>query len=449
MRNIAELFPVKPRPGQVEAAETLAGLLESGGAVVFTAPPGFGKTLTVLVALKAGFLPAAWRVRALALARHIAEEAALLDLRSEVLPGREKVCPYALELGSDVHEWCRVRRDQCGYFTARSCPYFFHPSADVYVFNYFRRAPPRIIDVWDEAHNLLVPREVCVNTEVFIEAAGELRSSGSNELAKWLRSFLPFLERGEGEVPVDDNQVSSLHVAYLRLLERGGRRTALGRLYRVLRAQSVYVEGGYLCGASVAIPRRRPALFISATLPYPDLLGGKVVEVPWSRKYRAIITEGLTTRFDEFGEKEVKEYGKLLWDLRKKYEKVLVFATERVAKSLSKFTDLYEPPEIPEWKGVLLLHTRGKFAEGVDIRADVVVMAGAPFPPPWVTSRLRRTLSKMGFSGADRIAEASMLSTTLQCVGRATRRPEDDPLVILADERYKRYEEELSKYFIF
>ncbi|MEM0335645.1 MAG: helicase C-terminal domain-containing protein, partial [Thermofilum sp.] len=59
-------------------------------------------------------------------------------------------------------------------------------------------------------------------------------------------------------------------------------------------------------------------------------------------------------------------------------------------------------------------------------------------------------LLKSGFiEAASRIAEASMLSTTLQCVGRATRRPEDDPLVVLADERYKRYEKELSKYFVF
>ncbi|MEM3944690.1 MAG: hypothetical protein QXJ59_11465, partial [Thermofilaceae archaeon] len=356
--NVAELFPVKPRPGQVEAAETLAGLLESGGAVVFTAPPGFGKTLVALAALKAAkLLPAAWRVRALALARHIANEAVLLDLRSEILPGRERVCPHALELGGDVHEWCRVKRGECSYFAARSCPYFFHPSADVYVIAYFRRAPPRVIDVWDEAHNLMVPSETCIGRETVSEAMGELQSLNlGSELAKQIRGLLPFLER-EGEVAVEEDAVAALYTAYLKLLERGEGRTATGRLLRVLSAQSVYVEGGRLCGASVAIPRRRPALFISATLPLPDLLGGKVVEIPWAKKYRATVVEGLTTRYNDFDEKEAKGYGKLLWDLRKRYERVLVFATERVARVLAKFADMYEPADLPsEWKGVLLLH---------------------------------------------------------------------------------------------
>ncbi|MEM3982526.1 MAG: helicase C-terminal domain-containing protein, partial [Thermofilum sp.] len=426
----------------------LAGLLESGGAVVFTAPPGFGKTLTVLVALKAAkLLPAAWRVRALALARRVADDAALADLHAEVLPGREKVCPYALTLGSDVHEWCRVKRDECGYFAARSCPYFFHPSADVYVIAYFRRSPPRVIDIWDEAHNLLAPREICIDAEVVVESSVELRSVNS-ELASRVRA-LASIER-EGEVAVEEDIVTALYAAYLKLLERGEGRTATGKLFRALRAQSVYVEGGRLCGASITIPRKRPALFVSATL-LPDLLGGKVVEIPWAKKYRATVVEGLTTRYDKFSEREVRGYGKLIWDLRKRYERVLVFATERVARVLAKFADMYEPADLPsEWKGVLLLHTRGRFAEGVDIRADVVVMAGAPFPPPWVAEKLRRALLKSGFiEAASRIAEASMLSTTLQCVGRATRRPEDDPLVVLADERYKRYEKELSKYFVF
>lgn len=446
MRNVAELFPVKPRPGQLEAAETLASLLDEASRVVFTAPPGFGKTLAVAVALKAkNLLPAVWRVRSLALARHIADDAALLDLHSEVLPGRERVCPHALTLGLDVHEWCRINRAQCRYFSARSCPYFFHPSADVYTISYFRRSPPHLTDVWDEAHNLLAPRETCISAEAIIEASGELKSINS-EVADKVKALAPF-ER-EGEVVVEEGILAALYTAYLKLIESGEGRTATGRLFRVLKSQSIYAEGGRLCGASVTFPLRCPAVFISATLPYPEVLGGRMLEVPWTRKYRAVVLEGLTTRYTQFTEKEVKEYGKLLWDLRKRYEKVLVFATERVAKHLVKFANVYEPVELSEWRGVLLLHARGRFSEGVNVKADVVVMAGAPFQPPWIIDRLKKVLMGMGLTdAANRIADVSMLSVTLQCVGRAMRSPDDNPLIILADERYKRYEAELSKYF--
>ena len=444
MRDVAGAFPVRARPGQVEAAEALTRLLESSSRVVFIAPPGFGKTLVALVSLKVlGLLPAAWRVRALTLTRRVADDAALLDLRVELLPGRERVCPHALTLGGDIHEWCRFYRHECAYFTQRSCPYFFHPLADVYVLHYQRRPPPRLIDVWDEAHNLLAPREVCVGPEEIREAAGELRAVDP-EVAREVLSLLTFLER-EGGVPVSEELVARIYAAYVKLLREG--RTATGRVYRVLSSQSVYSEQGRLCGARLLLrTTSTKALLVSATLPFASHLGA-VVEVPWARKYRAVVIDAVTTRYSDFDEGMVREYGKLLWEVRKKHRRVLVFATRRVAERLKRFVDFYEPVEIPaDWRGTLLLLTRGRWSEGVDLRADAVVIAGAPYLPPWALDRLERELKRAGFSFAE-VADVTMLSTVLQCVGRATRSPEDSPLILLADKRFKNLREELEKYF--
>ncbi|HDJ89694.1 MAG TPA: hypothetical protein ENG40_03275, partial [Thermoprotei archaeon] len=86
-------------------------------------------------------------------------------------------------------------------------------------------------------------------------------------------------------------------------------------------------------------------------------------------------------------------------------------------------------------------------AEGVDIPADIVVMLGCPFYPPEVISRLAKIYSRMGFKDSWSLAATiPMLITTLQCIGRAKRNPKQKPKIILADERYNRYLNELSRY---
>jgi DNA excision repair protein ERCC-2 len=443
MEEIFRRAGITPRPGQLEAAETLASLLEESSRVAFVAPPGFGKTLVVLAVLKSRRLfPATWRVRALALARRIADDAAVLDIGSELLLGRERVCPYAPRMGEDVHEWCRMYKVKCPFFRARTCPYYFHSmDRDLYIMNYRRRAPPRVIDVWDEAHNLLAPRERCVGEEQIVEAAGE---AGEEELARRLEELAGLLET-PGPVDVEPELVARVYRAYVRVLS-GERPTALGRLYRVLAAQALSVEDGRLCGYEVLLPRR--GLLVSATLPHAEAFG-PVLEIPWTRKLRAAVVPYLTSRYEEFDEDMARRARAFLLKLKKAYKRILVFATQRVAKKIAPAADLYEPESIPrDWTGALLLHARGRFSEGVDIRGvDAVVVLGAPYLPPHASERLRRALKAQGFQGD--ITEIAMLSTVLQCVGRATRSPEDNPLVILADHRFKRHEGELSKYFEF
>jgi len=468
--DIKEVFRkagITPRPGQLEAAERIASLLERAA---FVAPTGFGKTLVVLAALKAaGRLPAVWRVRSLSLGTRVGEDAALLGLRSFTAAGRERACPLAEEKGPDVHEYCRSYRLSCRHFLetdfsrpilaadwrelldTRGCPYYLQErameQAHVIVMSYYRR-PPRFYRgvVWDEAHNLLAPRETCITASMLREAAAELKTIGEDRLARWLAEIEP---RAEGPFPVEEERIIALQAAYRRLLSQGYGRTATGRVYRVLGSEAVYWESGRLCGARLSPVAARPnTLFVSATLPYPQLLGvDEVVEVPWTRKRRVYIAEWLTTRYRDF-ERYVEAYAGLLRALKFRLPRVLAFATRRVAARLRSHVTLYEPElkAIPtEWRGVMLLHSRGKFAEGVDIRADAVVVLGAPFLPPYASRRVEAALRRAGLQGD--YTSASMLSTTLQCIGRATRSKEDNPLIILADRRYERYTGELGKYY--
>ncbi len=472
LRELFERAGLRPRPGQVEAAERVASVLERGGSAAFVAPTGFGKTLVVLAALKAaGRLPAVWRVRSLSLGTRVGEDAALLGLRSFTAAGRERACPLAERLGGDVHEYCRSYRLSCKYFLetdfskpvaattwtellgAKGCPYYLQDrameQADIVVESYYRR-PPRFYRavVYDEAHNLLVPKESCIAVGMLREAALELKTIGEDRLARWLAEIEP---REDGVFDVEEERLLGLYNAYRRLLGQGYGRTATGRVYRVLGSEAVYWESGRLCGARLSPVAARPnTLFVSATLPYPQLLGvDEVVEVPWTRKRTLYITEWLTTRYRDY-ERHVDEYASLLRALKFRLPRVLAFATRRVAARLLReaAVDYYEQwlRTVPaEWRGIMLLHSRGKFAEGVDIRADAVVVLGAPFLPPYASRRVERALRRAGLQGD--YASASMLSTTLQCVGRATRSEEDNPLIVLADNRYQRYIEGLSKYF--
>jgi len=95
----------------------------------------------------------------------------------------------------------------------------------------------------------------------------------------------------------------------------------------------------------------------------------------------------------------------------------------------------------------MMLKARGRYAEGVDIPADIVVILGCPFLPPEVISRLSKIYSRMGFEDSWSLAATiPMLITTLQCIGRARRDPKQRPKIILADERYGKYVDELSNY---
>uniref|UniRef100_A0A7C4BB36 ATP-dependent helicase C-terminal domain-containing protein n=1 Tax=Thermofilum pendens TaxID=2269 RepID=A0A7C4BB36_THEPE len=449
MKHVVEEFHrlgLKPRPGQVEAAQILAtSMLEAATRerAVFIAPPGFGKTPTVLVALRVSrTLPATWRVRSYMLAHHISEQCAMCELRPEILLGREKVCPLYQRYKHDIHEWCRAARHRCSLFRARTCPYFFfNVEADVFIAHYNRaQLLPTPVTIWDEAHNLLAAREYCLSMEDVTNALAEMEDPA-------LRETLDesFFRTSSTTIEIGADLKEWLYREYLRVLLSRDKPTVLGKLYRLVKHDFIYFEEGRFCGACISLPRR--GLLVSATLPMAHQIAAAVLEIPWQRKLRAFIASHLTTRFDEFDDKMAERAKAFLLKLHKKYERILVFATQRVAKRVASIATLYEPESVPaDWRGVLLLHTRGRFGEGVDIRADVVVVLGAPYLPPGPNEKLNRAMEQIGIRNA---SEITMLNTTLQCVGRATRTPKDDPLIILADYRFKRYEGELSKYFEF
>jgi hypothetical protein len=448
--NVEEEFRrlgLTPREGQVEAAEALAtGLLElaTRERAAFIAPPGAGKTLVTLIALRAAkVLPVTWRVRAHALSRHIADECVNVELRPEILLGRERVCPYFEKYKHDVHEWCRASRQRCSLFRSRTCKYyFFDAGADVFVMHYSRARPAlTILDIWDEAHNTLAVSETCLSVREVLDALSEVADP---DLRRELEELL--LEPTPSAIEVEPETRERLYREYLKMLLSSDYATKIGRLYRVVAQQVVYTTEEGLCGARVLLPKR--GLLVSATLPMAHQVAAAVLEIPWKRKLRAAVVPYLTSRYEEFDEDMARRARAFLLKLKKAYKRILVFATQRVAKKIAPAADLYEPESIPrDWTGALLLHARGRFSEGVDIRGvDAVVVLGAPYLPPHASDKLKRVMERLGIKNASEIA---MLNTTLQCIGRATRSPEDNPLVILADYRFEKYADELSKYFEF
>ncbi|MCD6357290.1 MAG: hypothetical protein J7L75_01790 [Thermoproteales archaeon] len=473
-------WPLAPRPGQKEVSERLSELLSSGFRVLFTAPTGWGKTLAALVALYSSrLLPTVWMVRSLTLGERVGEDAALLKLISVTLAGREKTCPLAEELGEGVHDYCRYFRYECPYnkpplevplmsyeelmrLGAREgfCPYYAQDlvaeRAEVIVQSYYRRVP-RVARsfVVDEAHNLLMPREASYRISEMVKAVDEARRLGASErLVGALSAIIKYALIRDGPLDpklfLDEGLEGELREIYLEALR--ARRGALRPLIKLVRAEAVYVEGERILTYE---PRRilpfRPTLFISATLPEGAdklLQVDAEVRVPWSKRLKAHVIEHLTTKYGEFDSNMALGYKKLLLELAKDHERVVAFAaSSRVARELTGVVDYYETRPPREWRGIALFRARGRFSEGVDLPADVAVMLGCPYLPPEVSSRLARAYKALGVQEPVKMAlDVPMLITTLQCIGRAARSPGEKPLVVLADERYRKYVRELEPY---
>ena len=471
-------WPVTPRPGQAEVAERIAQLVESDKRVIFSAPTGWGKTHCVLAALlSAKATPATWMVRSLALSDRVAEDAALWGVRVFVAAGRERTCPLAEERGDAIHDFCRYFKHKCPFaklppspplaadwreLVARGkeggwCPYFAQElvDADIFVQNYFRRMRPAKAFVVDEAHNLLLPDERELKLSQLVEAVAALREQGASErLLQRLNKLLHYALVRDGDLDVhlflDEEDVNEIRYIYLVMIEEGDRRVK--PLLDLAKSAAVYVESEkiHTFRPSFLHPFR-PAIFVSATLP-PEastFLQAEVeVRVPWTVKPRAEIAQDVTTKFEEYDSKMASRYKKLLIDVAKQQKRVLVFAaSERVARDLRAWATYEEciPPE--GWEGILLLRARGRFSEGVDLEADAVVIAGAPFLPPPVSDRLARAYKAAGHPDPVKAAiDVPMLTATLQCVGRAWRAPERPPRVLLADQRYEKYANVLENY---
>ena len=233
--------------------------------------------------------------------------------------------------------------------------------------------------------------------------------------------------------------------------------TKLGRFLRIVTSDVVHVEGEPGGGMLVGINAPRIVLpphsvLLSGTLlpDIKDVLGvGAVVTVP-RPKLKVYVTPWLTSRYGEF-EENIEGYVSLLKALRLRFRRVLGFGSGRIIRVLSKRLNALVEGEITRipssWDGILLLKSRGRFSEGVDIPADAVVMIGAPYLTPDVIQRLANVYRRLGYERYWEMAgDVPMLVTTLQCIGRATRVPSARPTVILADHRFLRHRESLSSY---
>ena len=465
---------LSPRKGQLEAAKVIAKTLENEEDLVFTAPTGFGKTLTVLVAIKSiEFFPAIWLVRSLKLAKRIASDASLLNIKFFSAAGRKKTCKLVSKLGDAVYLWCKLNKVKCDFYlnllrkpvkirSATSwedlmtrqdiCPYYAQDiiisNVELIIQNYHRKIYPAKVIVADEAHNLLIPKEYRVSRNIFITAAAELSAIGETELANEveriaqlpellpnLRNYLEDLEVATYDALEHLIQVKGLVVLIniLKILSSGG------TFHRELGCDYITIY------APPWKPKIKPRIFVSATIPEEM---EKILNIETSvripiKKRLALVTTWLTTKFEE---ETITGYKNLIIYLRKKFKKVLLFTTERIASQISPLATHYEPEKLPDnWHGVLLLHTRGRYSEGIDLPSDVVAVLGCPFLPPEVTRNLKRSYEKMGLPGSIAIW-VPMVITTLQVIGRSTRSPDAKPLIILADERFLRYEKYFSPY---
>ncbi|WP_460025601.1 helicase C-terminal domain-containing protein [Infirmifilum sp. SLHALR2] len=461
--SVQELFEkagLKPRPGQAEVARLIASALSEGD-VLLVAPTGWGKTLAVLAALKASRrLPALWLTRALEVGRRVVADASRLGLRAFVAAGRERLCPYARSV-EDASEFCRAFRAQCPHFLslvregvgdiwAESweelpkllpgvCHYYAQDAiisrADVVVQNYHRRVSGYYsAAVVDEVHNLLAPRVRKLSAARLELALDELRTS-EPELAGEAEEVL---EKPSAEAALQ--LLDSVLPLYREKLKAS--RSHLAPLVQYLRAVA---DGGvpYREAGTVEVymppwrPRVEPRVYVSATIPegLERLFGAQVVRVPQQPRKALVVTD-LTSKY---GSETIWGYVKLLATLRRRFARVLAFATERVARQIIAGVDFYEERLPAEWRGVALYTVYGRFSEGVDLSADAVVLLGAPFLPPEVEARYERYYNRLGISG-EAARWVPMVTTTLQCVGRATRKPEDSPLIVLADYRFRRFD---------
>jgi DNA excision repair protein ERCC-2 len=459
----------------------LAELIEQRHRVLFSAPTGWGKTHTVIAALVAAkALPALWLARSLTLGSRVAEDAALWRLRTFIAAGREKTCPLTEKLGDGVHDFCRYFRYKCPYARLPSspppasdwlelrkrgeeegwCPYFAQDyiEADITLQSYYRRRRLAHAYIVDEAHNLLLPEERELALSRLAEAVAAARERGATEkLLRNLSRMLQYTLVKDGDLDprlfLQESDIDEIKHLYFAALGEGDKRLKV--LLDIVNATARYIEGEklHIYKPPFSLPYR-PAVFVSATLPpeAAQFLGTEAeLRIPWATRPKAVIVENLSTKYEEYDAKMALEFKKLLINVSKQYKRVLVFAaSERVARDLRAWVQYEEcaPPE--GWEGILLLRARGRFAEGVDLPAPAIVMAGAPYLPPDISSKLAQMYKRTGHPDPVKAAiDVPMIVATLQCIGRAWRDPQQPPVVYLADWRYKKYTDALSEYLDF
>jgi len=420
--------------------------------------------------------PILWLTRTLKNAVHIAKIGQLFSLRTVVAAGRNQTCLKIFKDGLDpdlASMYCRLNRFKCLYFQnlfktklpslslmhfqmltkiaqeEMFCPYYAQDiiDCDIVVQNYNRRRgrPFRVVVV-DEAHNLWLPKEVRVHNDKLNDIIAFIDERELRNKLETLKRRAEYSKVINIEYIINENDIEELrYYLYTFIEERRPIARALVRLLRILKADVIYSDGQYLVGLQ-GFKRIKADVYLSGTWfnemkQYLNDL--KIVEVPPVRR-PAYVLDWVTSKY---GEETIDEYGRLLFTLRKYFRKIVVFGADRILRYFKNRCDYYEPEKVEGLEGLILLRARGRFSEGVDIPCDCIVMLGCPFMPPEIIGRLESIYRKAGFSNPWMLAaEIPMLITTLQCIGRATRTPDAKPLILLADDRYHRYRDALSRY---
>ena len=410
-----------------------------------------------------------------------------LDLSVLISAGRDKCCLVKRDVDKDYY--CKARRFQCIYFRnvfktdiprvnsfldykvliegskeEKFCPYFMEDliDVDVIIQNYFRaRRKFFKVIVIDECHNIFIPKEISFLLEDLNTVKTIIQLYLDNSDVKIFERFVRALKYSRTivvEEHLDNIFLDRLRGVLYQFVDDERISRVLGRFLRMIQYNTVLnIEKERIIGYKPLLPIRSFPQTIMLTGTWFDEMFKFIerinvinVNISNEEKPEAIILDNLTTRYDDFDYKMIEEYKKFIMQLKLKArdKRILIFGSERVLQYFINLIDLYEPIEIPsDWRGVMMLKARGKYAEGVDIPADIVVMLGCPFYPPEVISRLAKIYSRMGFKDSWSLAATiPMLITTLQCIGRAKRNPKQKPKIILADERYNRYLNELSQY---
>jgi len=483
-----DIWPKKiiPRAGQLEVAEKLYDLVKRNKKVILNAPTGWGKTLVTLIALKkSGKLPILWLVRSLSVGERVLEDAEKIGLNGFIAGGRDKTCLYkGYKNDIDIYYFCKYSRFKCPFFIGLRkhdvfknlksfmeivklgkeeffCPYYAQEyyiyRSDIIIQNYYRKRP-RIFSslVIDEAHNILAPREIRISVSSLLNALNELlRSDLSRKARKQVESLLKFitLEKTGWDLYLFFNleTLEEIETLYLKKIIEGIK-TDIGYFIKLYGCIIAYRENDYF--SIIKLNKNfewSPTIYVSGTfLGYFKnfLKVDAEIKVSWRKKLNGFILGWVTTRYSEL-ERNINEYKKIL-TLLKLLNRVVVFASERVislVKNYATFTEdnLLNLPK--KWQGILLLKTRGKFSEGVDIDSDAVMILGAPYLTPPVISKLFNVYKKIGYLNARELSsDVPMLVATLQCIGRALRSPESKPLIILADYRFYSFKKFLNEY---
>ncbi|OYT32182.1 MAG: hypothetical protein B6U94_00740 [Thermofilum sp. ex4484_79] len=461
---------ISPREGQYRVAEALTVLLKSGSTILLNAPTGWGKTLVTLIALKnSNRLPVLWLVRSLSIGDRVMEDSQKLGLRTFIAAGREKTCPLYEKMKEDVHDYCKLFRHRCKYFLelehdklperAESwrelaelgfCSYYaqdyYISNVEIIVQNYYRKRIITKATVIDEFHNLLVPRETRVKMDDLQDAIMELKRMGMET-----RNIEKILKADNETLPLLVEEIDKIEVykKYILKLEEK-KKTKIGKLLRLLRADAIYRENDVFIGVYASKIRLYPCtVLLSGTVPFnvKNILDiDAIIKVPVKR-HKAYILEWVTSRYTEF-KNHIIEYDKLLTVIKTFGKRILVFGPDRIIR-IFKNKGLYEKEltSIPKEWNMLLLKARGRFSEGVDLEADIVVILGAPYLTPDIIARLVKSYKRLGYKSPEKLAtDIPMLTTTLQCIGRAARTPDSNPLIILADYRFNRFQEALKDY---